>query len=72
MAVTAISNPSSLRVKFSLGKVDGKEKRITKSYSYLKHDASAQDVYDVGVSLASLQEHILVDICKIDNTTIAQ
>ena len=72
MAITATNNPSSLRVKLSLGKVDGKEKRVTKSYSHLKHDATAQDVYDVGVSLMSLQDHVLIDLCKVDNTSIAQ
>lgn len=72
MAVTALNNPSSLRVKLSLGKVDGKDKRITKTYSHLKHDALEQDIYDVGVSLMSLQEHILLEICKVDNTTIAE
>lgn len=72
MAVTAINNPSSLKLKFSLGMVDGKEKRRVKSYSHLKHNAGAQDVYDVAVRLASLQDHILMDVCKADNTSIAQ
>lgn len=72
MVVTAINSPSSLNLKFSFGMVDRKEKRKIKSYSYLKHDAIAQDVYDVAVRLASLQDHILMDICKVDNTSIAQ
>lgn len=72
MAVTELNNPSSLRLKFSLGKVDGKDKRVTKSYSHLKHNAPAQDIYDVGVALASLQEHILLEVCKVDNTLVAE
>lgn len=70
MAVIEIKNPSSLKIKLSLGMVNGKLKTRSKSYSYLKHDALAQDAYDVGEALMSLQDHTVTDIIKIDNTIL--
>ncbi len=72
MAVTELNNPSSLRIRLSLGQEDGKDKRRTKSYSHLKPDAPAQDVYDVGVALMTLQQYPTLEISKIDNTVIAE
>lgn len=72
MAVVVIKNPSSLRVRLELPMVDGKSKTRTKSYSHLKHDALAQDVYDVGDAIMGLQQHSVLEIIKQDNTTLAQ
>lgn len=72
MAVTELKNPSTLRIKLSLGKIDGKEKRKTKSYSNLKYNADAQDVYDVATTLMALQDHATIQISKVDDTTIAE
>lgn len=74
MAVTESKNPSSLRLTYDFGKDPETQKAIRKNKSYgsLKPTASAQDVYDVGVMLASLQDCILINIAKLDNTTIAQ
>ena len=73
MAVTAVKNPSGLKMKFNCGKDDkGNTIRKTKTYSNLRPDASDQDVYDVGVMISSLQEHVLIEIAKVDNTSIAQ
>ena len=47
MSVIEAKNPSSLRVKLDLGMVNGKTKVRSKTLSNLKHNASAQDVYDV-------------------------
>lgn len=70
MAVTKVNNPSSLKIKLNLGLVNGKTKTRTKSFSYLKHNAQIQDVYDVGKALMALQKHEVIDIIKIDNTTL--
>ena len=70
MAVIEINNPSSLKVKLDLGMVDGKTKTRIKSYSYLKHDALIQDVYDVGEAIMELQVHNVMDIVKQDNTIL--
>lgn len=51
MAVTEMQNPSSLRIKLDLGMVDGKTKVRSKTFSSVKHDASAQNVYDVAETL---------------------
>lgn len=73
MAVTVIKNPSGLKMRFDCGKDEnGKAIRKTRTYSNLRHDASDQDVYDVGTMLASLQEFSLIEVAKIDNSTIAE
>ena len=70
--VTEIKNPSSLRVKFDCGLNDnGKTIVKSRTYSNLKHDAKALDVYNVADALASLQQHDVLEIAKIDNTTLA-
>ena len=64
-------NPSSLRIKLDLGMENGKTKVKSKTFSALKYDASAQNVYDVAESLMALEEYTPIDIAKIDNTTLA-
>ena len=70
MSVLEAKNPSSLKIKLDLGMVEGKTKVRSKTFSNLKHDASAQDVYDVAESLMTLQEHDVLETIKIDNTTL--
>ena len=64
-------NPSSLRIKLDLGMENGRTKVRSKTFSSLKYDASAQNVYDVAESLMGLQEYTPIEIAKIDNTTLA-
>jgi len=71
MSVIEAKNPSSLRVKLDLGMVDGKTKVRSKTFSNLKHNADTQDVYEVAQSLMALQEYEVLEIAKIDNTTLA-
>lgn len=71
MAITEMQNPSSLRIKLDLGLEDGKTKVRSKTFSSVKHDASAQNVYDVAQALMELQEYTTIEIAKIDNTTLA-
>ena len=71
MAVNEMQNPSNLRIKLDLGMVDGKTKVRSKIFSSIKHDASAQNVYDVAEALMELQEYATLEIAKIDNTTLA-
>lgn len=71
-SVVESKNPSSLKVKFDCGLNDnGKTIVKSRTYSNLKHNASSNDVYDVANALASLQQHSLLEITKIDNTTLA-
>ena len=48
-----------------------KTKVRSKTFSALKYDAPAQDVYDVAEALIGLQEYDQLEIAKIDNTTLA-
>ena len=70
MAVTEAKNPSSLRIKLDLGMVDGRTKVRSKTFSSVKYDASAQNVYDVAEALMGLQEYQTIEVAKIDNTTL--
>ena len=71
MAITEMQKPSSIRIKLDLGMEDGKTKVKSKTFSSVKHDASAQNVYDVAQALMELQEYTTIEIAKIDNTTLA-
>lgn len=72
MAVIEIKNPSTLKVKLDLGMVDGKTKTKIKSFSNVKHNASADDIYFVAEALMSLQEHNILDVIKQDNTILGE
>jgi len=67
-----LKNPSGLKLKFDCGKnlETGKTVVKTKTYSNLDPNASADDVYEVGASIASLQEYDLLEVIKVDNSTI--
>lgn len=70
--VIEAKNPSSLKVKFDCGLNDtGKTIVKSRTYSNLKPDATNLDVYNVANALASLQQHPVLEIAKIDNTTLA-
>ena len=69
--VNEAKNPSSLRIKLDLGMENGRTKVRSKTFSALKYEASAQNVYDVAESLMGLQEYTPIEIAKIDNTTLA-
>jgi hypothetical protein len=70
--VVESKNPSSLRVKFDCGLNDnGKTVVKSRTYSNLKHNAASIDVLEVAQGLASLQQHDVLEIAKIDNTTLA-
>lgn len=73
MSVITMNNPSSLRLKLDAGKDDSTGNTIVKSktYSNLKHNANNQDVYDVAEALMGLQEYEILEVAKIDNTTLA-
>ena len=68
--VIEAKNPSSIRIKLDLGMEDGRTKVRSKTFSSVKYDASAQNVYDVAQALMGLQEYQTIEIAKIDNTTL--
>lgn len=73
MAITAIKNPSSLRMVFYCGKDDNQKNIMrSKTYSKVKPAATNEKVYAVATGLAGLQKNNLVDIIKQDYTVIAE
>ena len=69
MSVIEGKNPTSLRMKFDLGKDELTNK--TKTYSNIKPEATSQAIYDVATALEGLQEFPVLEVVKIDNTTLA-
>ena len=74
MSVIATKNLSSLRLRFDCGLDDTTGKSITKSrtYSNIQAESSSDHVYQVATALSSLQKHVLLEVSKIDNTTLSE
>lgn len=71
--VISVNYPSTFKLKFLCGKDDdGKNIIKSKSYGDLRDTATIEDCYLVGTKMASLQKHSIIDILKIDNTSISQ
>lgn len=73
MSVIEGKNPTSLRMKFDLGldELTQKTKVKSKTYSNIKPEATSQDIFDVASALEHLQEFTVLEIVKIENTTLA-
>lgn len=72
-SVIQAKNPSSLRVKFDCGLGDNGRSIIkSRTYSNVKPTATPLDIYNVADALASLQQHDVLEVAKIDNTTLAE
>ena len=67
-------NPTSLKLRFDCGIDDttGKTKTKSKTYSNIKHGSSNDDIYVVGDAIASLQKHDLLEVARIDNSTLSE
>ena len=67
-------NPSGLKLKFDCGKSPETGKTIVRSrtYSNINPDANVDKVYEVGETLASLQKYTLIEVAKIDNSTLTE
>lgn len=73
MAVMEVREPSSLKIKFNYGSdTNGKAIIKSKTYSYVKADALAEDLFAVAKSLSGLCQHDLYDIARIDVTTLSE
>lgn len=73
MAVISTNNPTGLKLRFDCGKDDnGKMIVKTKTYSKVNPNVTNEDLYLVAKSISSLQEHSLIEVQKIDNTTISE
>jgi len=73
MGVVSTPNASSLKMRFDCGK-DNNGKLIIKNRTYAKvrPEATHEKVHQVAAAIASLQGHTLLEVAKIDNTTISQ
>ena len=69
--IVETKNQSSLKIKFDCG-LNNEGRSIIKSrtYSNLKPNAQAIDVYNVADALASLQKNRVLDILKQDSTSL--
>lgn len=67
--VAETKNPSSLKMRFDCGLGEnGRTIVKSRTYSNLKPDAKALDVYNIADAMASLQQHSVLEIVKQDNT----
>lgn len=72
-SVSETKNPSSLKMKFDCGLGDnGRTIVKSRTYSNLKPEAAALDVYNVADAMVSLQQHSILEIVKQDNTQLNQ
>ncbi|CEP43173.1 Protein of uncharacterised function (DUF1659) [[Clostridium] sordellii] len=69
--VSETKNYSTLKIKHDCG-LNGEGKTIVKSRSYsnVKANAKALDVFNVAETLISLQQHDKLSIVKLDNTEL--
>ena len=67
-------NPSGLKLRFDCGINDltGKTKVKTKTYSNIRPEANVDSLFEVGNKLANLQKYDLLEISKIDNSTLSE
>lgn len=71
MAVEANIVSCKMQLKLNTGlDENGKEIIKTKTYSNVKSDAQDQGIYDVGSSLAALQDHALEEIHRVNDMVL--
>lgn len=69
--IVETKNQSSLKIKFDCGfNNEGRSIIKSRTYSNLKPNAQAIDVYNVADALASLQKNRVLDILKQDSTSL--
>ena len=69
--VSETKNCSTLKIKFDCGLGDnGKTIVKSRSYSNVKANAKALDVFNVAETLIALQQHDKLSIIKLDNTEL--
>lgn len=73
MAIVSTKNLSSIKLSLDCG-IDEKGKTIvrSKSFNNLKFDALDDDIYEIVESIMSLQDFNLLQVNKIDNSTLSK
>ncbi|NMA92611.1 MAG: DUF1659 domain-containing protein [Firmicutes bacterium] len=71
MAVTIVPLRTRLQLRLQVGLDDkGNPRFVTRSYANLKSDADNEELYQLGYALASLQEHDLGAIRRVDEVEL--
>lgn len=64
MAVTTNFMEQKIQIRSNHGMVDGKEKITSRTYGDVKAAATDQDIYDVAVIIAGLQQPVMEEVIK--------
>lgn len=73
MAVISTPNASSVKIKFDQGAdLNGGRIIKTKTYASIKSTALDDNIMAVANALAGLQQHTLVGVNRIDNTSLSE
>lgn len=70
MAVNTDFIEQKIQIRSNHGIVDGKEKTTTRTYGDVKASATDQDIYDVAVIIAGLQQPVMEDVFKQETNLI--
>ena len=67
-------NPSGLKLRFDCGMDDitGKTKVKSKTYSNVRPSATATELFEVGNAIVGLQKYDILEIARIDNSTLSE
>ena len=67
-------NPSGLKLRFDCGKdnITGNTKVKSKTFSNVRPIATADELFAVGNAIAGLQKYDVLEIAKIDNSTLSE
>ncbi|MGL5316428.1 MAG: DUF1659 domain-containing protein [Peptostreptococcaceae bacterium] len=67
-------NPSGLKLRFDCGinEATGKTKVKSRTYSNVRPSATATELFEVGNSIGGLQKYDVLEIAKIDNSTLSE
>ena len=63
---------TNLKLVYTYQNEDFKDCTKSKTYSYVDQNASADDLFEVGASIASLQEYQLAEIQLIEINTLSE
>ncbi|MEO1814547.1 MAG: DUF1659 domain-containing protein [Acetobacterium sp.] len=64
MAVSTDFLDTKIQIRSNHGMVDGKEKTTSRTYGDVRASATDQDIYDVAVIIAGLQQPVMEECIK--------
>lgn len=72
MAINTMKEAVILKLEFDAGLVDGKQKVKSKSFSKIKTNVVDDNLYGTATSIASLQEESLLNVKRIETTSLTE